>query len=345
MTIVHCTLPIVFTLIIWVALLIKLRKFRLWNLPLPFLAKFYQTGCQIRLYRNETRNKYTTAFSMKKQMEVNLYQKKRDYLLRKMEVNEALVNLSTMIESSLEATFQFSFQTIYVIPFLFLNFLSIMSSDPSLGGNKLSDLFNIRLFSILLSFGSFAFSICTIRDRDKGGALELLHNGTLLLKIVLEANARIIIFSCFLYVINYGQFSTYITAGFFYILTAILILFHSIFNRNKGFSFENCIGVILNGFSSMITFTNMNYVAMFDMIKNGRVSRRNEDWHESTMVKQIVYNFIIFTVYLSLTVFTLAKMDETMRLIDVNGIQSDLSMWLLHFQQDGCFSLQAFSAI
>ena len=50
----------------------------------------------------------------------------------------------------------------------------------------------------------------------------------------------------------------------------------------------------------MITFTNMNYVAMFDMIKKGRVSRRNEDWHETTMVKQIVYNFIIFTVYLRL---------------------------------------------
>ena len=137
---------------------------------------------------------------------------------------------------------------------------SIMSSDPSLGGNKLSDLFNIRIFSILLSFGTFAFSICSIRyfcflfrafssclmsnfrDRDKGGALEFVHNGILLLKIVLEANARIMIFSCFLYVINGGQFSTYITVGFFYILTTVLIFFHGIFNRNRGFTFENCVG-------------------------------------------------------------------------------------------------------
>ena len=109
-TIIHCTLPAVVTVIVWVALLIKQRKFRLWNLPFPFISKFYQTGCQIRLYRNETRNKYEIEWSMKKQMKVNLYQKKRDYLLRKMETNIALVNLSTMIESSLESTFQEQFK-------------------------------------------------------------------------------------------------------------------------------------------------------------------------------------------------------------------------------------------
>ena len=132
------------------------------------------------------------------------------------------------------------------------------------------------------------------------------------MKIVFEANARIIIFSCFLYVINEGHFSPIIATGSFYIMTAILIIFHSIFNRNRGFTFENCVGkkkiiiypvliciqgIILNGFSSMITFTNMNYVAMFDMIKKGRVSRRNEDWHVSTMIKQLVYYLIIFIAY------------------------------------------------
>ena len=109
-TIGHCVLPLVFTIIIWVVLTYQLRKFRLLNLPLPFIAASYQTGCQIRLNRNEMRNKYEQEFNMEKQMEVNAYQRKKDYLLRKMEINTAMVNLSTMIESSLEATFQGSFK-------------------------------------------------------------------------------------------------------------------------------------------------------------------------------------------------------------------------------------------
>lgn len=69
-----------------------------------------------------------------------------------------------------------------------------------------------------------------------------IHLVTLVAKICFEATSKIIIFSCCLYVTNDGQFSSIKTLGFFYLMLAILIVFHTIFNRNKGFCWENLIG-------------------------------------------------------------------------------------------------------
>ena len=72
-------------------------------------------------------------------------------------MHENTVKLSTMIESSSESTFQFFFQTTYLVPTIVLNF------SKASGSNDINILFNLRMFSILSSFFTVAFSYFSIR--------------------------------------------------------------------------------------------------------------------------------------------------------------------------------------
>ena len=71
--------------------------------------------------------------------------------------HDQIVNLSLIIESSVEASFQFFFQTVYVLPTLILSFTDVS------GTSDWKDLFNWKTFSIVLSFASFAWAFYVIR--------------------------------------------------------------------------------------------------------------------------------------------------------------------------------------
>ena len=60
------------------------------------------------------------------------------------------------------------------------------------------------------------------------------------------------------------------------------------------------LGIILNSFSCVASFSNMNFNAMFDKIVHGHVNDKNEAYHESSMVKQGLYIVITLTAYLGL---------------------------------------------
>ena len=71
--------------------------------------------------------------------------------------HDNVVNTSLVVEASVESGFQFWFQTVYILPTIILSFIRI-------GGDaKWTDLFNWRMFSILMSFASFAWTFYTIR--------------------------------------------------------------------------------------------------------------------------------------------------------------------------------------
>ena len=77
--------------------------------------------------------------------------------MEEMDDHDQIVNLSLIIESSVEASFQFFFQTVYVFPTLILSVTDVS------GTFDLKDLFNWKLFSIILSFASFALAFYRIR--------------------------------------------------------------------------------------------------------------------------------------------------------------------------------------
>ena len=85
------------------------------------------------------------------------YNKKKEKCYLQEEKNENKVNTSLIIEASLESSFHFLFQTLFILPTIIMNFTNVH------GTSDLSDLVDWKLASIIISFGTFAFTTCKIR--------------------------------------------------------------------------------------------------------------------------------------------------------------------------------------
>ena len=85
------------------------------------------------------------------------YEDKKKNILKKAASIENIVNLSLIIEASVESSFQFFFQTVFALPNIVLTF-----TDPY-GTLSWTEMFNWKTFSIILSFVSFAWAFYTIR--------------------------------------------------------------------------------------------------------------------------------------------------------------------------------------
>ena len=131
-------------------------------------------------------------------------------------------------------------QTVFVMPTLIVSYFE--------ANNDWTDLVNIRVLSILISFASFAWTFYSIRyfqatikicfcsnnnifrDMEKRGSLKGINLFILILKVILDAVSRILLFSTWLYVINGGQFSSWITVTAYYVTFIILLVFNVTFS-------------------------------------------------------------------------------------------------------------------
>ena len=72
--------------------------------------------------------------------------------------------------------------------------------------------------------------IIFFRDMEKRGSLKGINLFILILKVILDAVSRILLFSTWLYVINGGQFSSWITVTAYYFTLIILLVFNVTFS-------------------------------------------------------------------------------------------------------------------
>ena len=153
-TLIHCgALPLLVSLIIW----LSQHSFRICNLKaflkfphsLPaMIYQFHYTRKLIGNYAKDRIGDYNKWF-----FEVN-----KTKWLEKLKNNESLLNLAHMIEATIDSSFQFWFQTIYAFPTIILTF-----ADNNRHRWNMNEFVNIRLISILFSFGTFAFTFYNIR--------------------------------------------------------------------------------------------------------------------------------------------------------------------------------------
>ena len=235
---VHCALPILIGFILWGVIQIGQGcGFSFQNLPLPFVTRWFKFRLDGELYGHYAwpdRNK-----SPKCQSE---YEGKLKQCTENLNSNDQIVNLSLIIESSVEASFQFFFQTVYVLPTLILSFTDVS------GIFEWKDLINWKTFSIVLSFASFAWAFYVIRydtykcyvkplnvmffrNRAKKNSFTTLNLTFLLLKTMLDSISRILLYSTWLYVINDGQFSSTKTVIAYYSTLTVLFVFNAVINK------------------------------------------------------------------------------------------------------------------
>ena len=147
---VHVGLSVLTALIIWAAVEFG-REYEacfIVNLPIPFITKIYKFICDISFYKNEHKRKENTEQE---------YQAQKKKIVDKISAYENVVNLSLIIEASVESSFQFFLQTTFILPSVILFF-----TDPSAGA-EWTDLVNWRFVSIGMSFASFTFGFYKIR--------------------------------------------------------------------------------------------------------------------------------------------------------------------------------------
>ena len=77
-------------------------------------------------------------------------------------------------------------------------------------------------------------TVYTTRDMEKRGSLKGINICILLMKLVLDAVSRILLFSTWLYVTNSGHFCALKTVVFYYIVFVILFIYNIIFSWNTG---------------------------------------------------------------------------------------------------------------
>ena len=126
--------------------------FEIFHLPLPPLTKFYRFICDKKLHKNYAHRDIKTEKD---------FEKDKKSILEEISSYENIVNLSLIIEASVESSFQFFFQTTFQLPSIILAF-----TDPS-ARFEWTDLFNWKFFSIAMSFVSFSMAFLTIRYMQK----------------------------------------------------------------------------------------------------------------------------------------------------------------------------------
>ena len=141
----HCALPILVSIITWMFSnnwsLCNIRS--LLTFPLPFVTKIYQFHYEKKLFNTYTEDRRGEEGRSK--FELN-----RGKWMNKIRNNEAVVNLSCLIEAAIESSFQFWLQTIFFIPTV------IITVTDGLVNWK--DLFSWNLASICISFGTFSYA-------------------------------------------------------------------------------------------------------------------------------------------------------------------------------------------
>ena len=136
----------------------------------------------------------------------------------------------------------------------------------------------------------------------------------LMARIFFNVLFRLMIFSTWLYIDKKGNFCSMTVLITFYIFLGILVVFNIVFNEStkfltcsywigkssKCFFFiPTCVlGVIFNSLNSIFSFNHIDYKYVLTQITGRENQKKSYDWHQPSLIKQVLYNIIVVSLML-----------------------------------------------
>ena len=132
---IHCILPITLLFIVW----LSNSQFSIKKIPFPPITRFVKFVLETKMYTVRAKPMFKEKVE-KREVEISKH--------------EDIINLSSSIEAATEASPQFFFQTVYLLPILISNIVQF---------KKWEELVSYKVLSIVFSFISVAVSNHFIR--------------------------------------------------------------------------------------------------------------------------------------------------------------------------------------
>ena len=139
------------------------------------------------------------------------------------------------------------------------------------------------------------------RNNSKKESLTIVHLVVLVVKISFDSVSRILLFSSWLYVTNDGQFDTWTVTIAYYTVVGLMFSFNLIFHKNTKKDLKNksnkkslisITGIVMNSFSSTLTYNNFDFVSMLTKKQN----KKHLHEHEPTFLKELFYLLIFLVI-------------------------------------------------
>ena len=150
-SIAHIVLPWCVSLLVFLIMILDYKEkclILLGRFPIPIFTKFKRFFLEMKAYDLKTEDQNIGTSSVKEKLQMKLQKSKKD-----LEIQEAFVNLSLILEGTVESSFQLWFQVLYFFPVIVFSIRD--SYDWFLG---------VRIISILSSFVSYSASIVNSRQ-------------------------------------------------------------------------------------------------------------------------------------------------------------------------------------
>ena len=136
----HCIAPIIWTILVFV---LSMNVSDIWRIPFPPITRIVKVYQDTQMFNKRSSQDFKETVP---EIEVKI----ANY--------EDSVNLSTSIEAATEASPQFFFQTVYILPNLIISIINLVRY-----GGDLQELVSYKMLSIAFSFTSVAVSSFFIR--------------------------------------------------------------------------------------------------------------------------------------------------------------------------------------
>jgi len=303
----HCIILPVVSVLVFVAMIYYKKKdtFRqlLWKFPNPLITKMKILKLNWELYKLESERTDDDEKVGAKKREI---ENQRDY-----------ENFSVILEASLESSFQMWFQAIFLFPlFLFL----VQSTYTKF--------VIMRIFSVVGSFLSTAYSIVFCRNLDKRNTYSVVNIGLMFIRTLCQVVSRTLIVGSYIYISNEGQFHALTTVKIYYGCFAIMFCFNVFFYQENFFDCKNfwneLFEITINSLGSVFSYNNYGLRKM--------IGKKDQKHHVSQFMKQAIYMTLTTVALICFTVQTVikAKQEDEIHIYDVNGQKRTLSHEILY---------------